>query len=782
MLKKIPYSIYFLTIILSLTGCSNEKDTTPPVISIVGDNPVDLILGVAYTDEGASAVDDVDGPLNVVSTGSADISTVGTYQITYTATDNAGNQTTEIRIINVSAPVDITGPELISKDPVDNAIITDIKQSLIFSLNDIGVGVNAESIEVKINGVGRSSLATFQSDEITIIPDESNYWQSGVLLISIKAADNNANTTEKDFTYTVQPATAALPRAFPSTGFAPLSVSFTPFNTTSTAISLFEWDFDNDDNFDVSETVGRNQTRTFSVPGTYPVTLKVTDAEGNVTEGTVDVIVQNKPPEVSATASPSNGSSPLTVMFSSNAQDVEGVALYEWDFEGDGTFDLTDATASTATHTYSTEGKFQPVLKVKDSLGAETIYSFDDIEVQVNPQNYPTVELSSSPQTGDAPLASNLTATTSAVGIRTITKWEWDFDGDGTYDETTTVDNVSHTYTSAGNFYTRVRVTDSDNQSSEDVIKVTVRLNGSLSRSVDTIDTALNEKVTITTVLSADITGSIVIENSLGVPVRTLVPTTARLAGTYTDDWDGRDDAGNLVAEGEYRVILLYDVNGEQQRVDLAESSGGGSYNPTRTSIPSSFQPFAGNPLVIDFTLDKASEVTAFMGRYNVNTRLLTFMQRKPLGKGTHRITWNGEDSTGQLIHPPAGDSFLFGIFGYYMPDNGVYVRSGANISEVVASPTIFVPDSVNDPLSKLQFDLSNPASVRLTVYDAESGTLVLSRTDSGLAAGANEITWDGKNNQGVYVAPGKYRLGITAIDSNGYQSITQYVVQQVYY
>jgi hypothetical protein len=44
----------------------NVNDVTAPVITLVGDNPLELDLGEAYTEAGATATDDVDGDLTIV--------------------------------------------------------------------------------------------------------------------------------------------------------------------------------------------------------------------------------------------------------------------------------------------------------------------------------------------------------------------------------------------------------------------------------------------------------------------------------------------------------------------------------------------------------------------------------------------------------------------------------------------------------------------------------------------------------------------------------------------
>ena len=78
-------------------------DTTPPVITIQGDNPVNLTQGEVYVDAGAIASDSKDGSLTVNASGTVDTSTPGIYEITYTVSDSAGNISTQIRSVEVIA-------------------------------------------------------------------------------------------------------------------------------------------------------------------------------------------------------------------------------------------------------------------------------------------------------------------------------------------------------------------------------------------------------------------------------------------------------------------------------------------------------------------------------------------------------------------------------------------------------------------------------------------------------------------------------------------------------
>ncbi|MFH0892271.1 MAG: immunoglobulin-like domain-containing protein [Candidatus Falkowbacteria bacterium] len=82
-------------------------DTTAPVITLVGENPVNIYVGDTYNDAGATATDDTDGNItaNIIAVNPVDTDTVGTYTITYNVSDAAGNHATEAsRTINVQDP------------------------------------------------------------------------------------------------------------------------------------------------------------------------------------------------------------------------------------------------------------------------------------------------------------------------------------------------------------------------------------------------------------------------------------------------------------------------------------------------------------------------------------------------------------------------------------------------------------------------------------------------------------------------------------------------------
>lgn len=82
-----------------------KEDSTLPVITLNGTATVTLEVGSTFTDPGAKATDNKDGDITskILTTGTVNTSVVGTYTITYTVSDTAGNTAKASRTVNVVA-------------------------------------------------------------------------------------------------------------------------------------------------------------------------------------------------------------------------------------------------------------------------------------------------------------------------------------------------------------------------------------------------------------------------------------------------------------------------------------------------------------------------------------------------------------------------------------------------------------------------------------------------------------------------------------------------------
>ena len=111
------YGIGSFTVVLKAKNVAGASDTfedtitfldqDAPLITLLGDSTINLTIGDAFTDPGATALDEVDGDLTasiVVGGDTVDINTEGTYVITYNVSDAQGNAAEQVeRTVNVSA-------------------------------------------------------------------------------------------------------------------------------------------------------------------------------------------------------------------------------------------------------------------------------------------------------------------------------------------------------------------------------------------------------------------------------------------------------------------------------------------------------------------------------------------------------------------------------------------------------------------------------------------------------------------------------------------------------
>lgn len=108
-MKKIMLSVAAIAFLFGatlLTSCTTD-DTSKPVITLKGNANTTVVLNGTYTDEGATADDDKDGDLTSsitsnVSATNPNVNLKGSYTITYTVTDAAGNTGTKDRTVVVA--------------------------------------------------------------------------------------------------------------------------------------------------------------------------------------------------------------------------------------------------------------------------------------------------------------------------------------------------------------------------------------------------------------------------------------------------------------------------------------------------------------------------------------------------------------------------------------------------------------------------------------------------------------------------------------------------------
>jgi len=134
-----------------------ETDVTAPLISINGaDDEVVLEVGQSYIDAGATATDNVDPSVNVVTRGFYNTHKAGTYTLTYSATDLAGNTATATRTIKVIEKEGFNkynGKWVINCEETSNLNLTSIG---VFYINKI-MWIDDRNAKYRMRGFGKDN-------------------------------------------------------------------------------------------------------------------------------------------------------------------------------------------------------------------------------------------------------------------------------------------------------------------------------------------------------------------------------------------------------------------------------------------------------------------------------------------------------------------------------------------------------------------------------------------------------------------------------------------------
>ena len=260
-----------------------------------------------------------------------------------------------------------------------------------------------------------------------------NYSTEGTYTISLRVRDLNGcrdtvvkpnyvklTNPDPDFDYT------------PDRGCPGMDVQFTDTSIPDTTLVSWLWDFG-----DGTTSIVQNPRHKYISPGTYSVSLSVTNVIGCVrTETKPNIISVHIPPQADFALADSLSCAPFSIELTDQSRTVSApIVKWYWDFGNGDTSVLQEPD-----YTYEDPGTYQISLTVEDALGCSHEFSR-----QLTATNRPDARFRVSDSVGCAPPKS-IQFTDVSVGNYPITSWIWDF-GDGT---TSTAYNPIHTYANDG--------------------------------------------------------------------------------------------------------------------------------------------------------------------------------------------------------------------------------------------------------------------------------------------------------------------------------------------
>ncbi len=172
------------------------------------------------------------------------------------------------------------------------------------------------------------------------------------------------------------PAPVASFTATPTSGTAPLDVTFTDHSDVTDG-TMWNWSFG--DSTWYNDTASSNPVHTYSSPGTYTVSLKVTNASGSNTATRTGYITVTSgsggsAPVAAFSVTPTSGTAPLDVSFTDTS--TGSPTAWNWSF-GDGSY----SEDQNPVHTYDDIGSYTVSLTATNAVGSDTVTETDFISV-----------------------------------------------------------------------------------------------------------------------------------------------------------------------------------------------------------------------------------------------------------------------------------------------------------------------------------------------------------------------------------------------------------------
>jgi len=206
-------------------------------------------------------------------------------------------------------------------------------------------------------------------------------------------------------------------------------------------------------------------SRTFSTEGTFRYYCEEHGSPGG--GGMAGIVYVNSTgtvagvaPMASFTVSPTTARVNENIVFNatgtSDSDPDDSIIRHEWDFDGNGSYEIDTGTTKSTSQSYATAGTRTVKLRVTDEQMniSETTRSF-------TVTNAPIASFTSSPTPAQTGQTVNFDGSASSDADGTIAKYEWDLDGNGDFEtDTGTTATTSRSYTTAGTLTIRLRVTD----------------------------------------------------------------------------------------------------------------------------------------------------------------------------------------------------------------------------------------------------------------------------------------------------------------------------------
>jgi flagellar hook assembly protein FlgD len=296
------------------------------------------------------------------------------------------------------------------------------------------------------------------------------------------------------------------------------------------------------------------------------------------------------------------------------------------------------------------------------------------------------------------------------------------------------------------------------------------------SQSAYQFNVATGQTVTYTSTVPFPLTESIVLKNEAGAVVRNLVTSAARNAGTYNDSFNGRDDANALLPDGPYFYVATVTDGPHTFSWDLSNDFRFDYGNFNDNLNIQAFDPFNNKPMKFNYHFTQPARINIAMTTTsgvvdgNCNNPTATFfcpVINRWEEAGPKTFTWSGIDHTGAYrVTRSVG---IVAVTDKWAKNAALLFGTKPKVTNVKVTPPVFGPAVGTQAI---EFDLTTyqsvPVDVSIALVNLSTISTLRTLTVNGQSPGHVTVPWDGRADNGMYVAPGFYRVLVTVTDAQG--------------
>lgn len=249
-------------------------------------------------------------------------------------------------------------------------------------------------------------------------------------------------------------------------------------------------------------------------------------------------------------------------------------------------------------------------------------------------------------------------------------------------------------------------------------------------------------------------------------------------SGEYSINWDGRDEVGDFVSQGEYTYTLKAELDGDKDSekgqfnvkkgYDLDDDNSVDPRLKTVYATKDTFDPGRNEKTQIVFTLTAKADVQVKIYDKN-DKKVADLMDDEDKQPGIYAVEWDGEESLNEKA------TYTYKIFaknskGEDLKSGKIKVEEdeeGNNKPNIYKDSVDQIPFTPKFNTLGISFKLEKDAEVSVEIRNSKH-TIAKVIDDKELPEGPHTIQWDGTDKYGEVAEDGLYEYKIVAGTKKG--------------